>query len=323
MIQLTKSRFILHIALMLFMSNSFAQEISKRYYGNDDNELRDSVGCYYYELLTLRTDQTAVDTIKSYYCDTNSLRSIEPIEKGSLRHGIMKRFDKQGNLILTGTFRQGSPEIIEQYYPNGKQQSIEVYDLATSFDRSDSSRIMFYWDSLGNVQVDNGKGQCTCYLSEYYEGADYQVGQVLKGRPNGTWKGFYKDGMLYFEEIYQDGAFQSGISYDSLSNRYVYQKIKETAMPPGGIITFYQFVSRSLKYPASARRNGTEGKVFIEFIVEKDGTISQHKVIHGIGGGCDEEALEVVKKAPRWNPGRMRGQLIRQRFIVPITFKLG
>ncbi len=323
MLQITVVKYSLCFGLMLVISQAFTQANDKRFYGIRDNELPDSIGCHYYEILYTNTDRSAVDTLRSYYCETKSLRSIEPVEKSTLRHGMIKRFDKQGNLILTGNFRQGSPEKIEQYYPNGKSKSVELYEMATTFDRSDSSRILFYWDSLGIVQVENGNGQCTCYLSEYYEGADYQVGKVVNGRPDGTWKGFHKDGRLSFEETYKEGALQSGISYDSLSNRYVYQKIKDTAIPPGGMITFYQFVSKNLRYPAPARRKGIEGKVYIEFVVEKDGSRSQHKLIQRIGGGCDEEALEVVKKAPNWNPGRMRGQLIRQRFIVPITFKLG
>jgi protein TonB len=68
---------------------------------------------------------------------------------------------------------------------------------------------------------------------------------------------------------------------------------------------------------------GIEGKVFVEFIVDKDGSITEVTVMKGIGSGCDEEAIRVIKAAPKWNPGKQRGQPVKVKLIVPITFKLG
>lgn len=68
---------------------------------------------------------------------------------------------------------------------------------------------------------------------------------------------------------------------------------------------------------------GIEGRVFIEFLIGKDGTLSEIKVIKGIGGGCDEEALRVIQGSPNWNPGKQRGVPVKQRYTLPIVFKLG
>lgn len=92
---------------------------------------------------------------------------------------------------------------------------------------------------------------------------------------------------------------------------------------PGGTSAFYQYVQKNLKYPAQARRMGIEGKVFVQFVVDRDGTISQVTVVKGIGAGCDEEAARVIKNSPKWKPGKQRGQPVRVRMILPITFKLG
>jgi protein TonB len=99
--------------------------------------------------------------------------------------------------------------------------------------------------------------------------------------------------------------------------------VEETAMPQGGMQAFYEYVGKKLKYPTQARRMGIEGKVFVEFVINRDGTILDVKAIKGIGAGCDEEAVRVIQSAPSWKPGKQRGKPVRQRMVLPITFKLG
>ena len=78
-----------------------------------------------------------------------------------------------------------------------------------------------------------------------------------------------------------------------------------------------------MKYPAQARRMGIEGRVFVEFIINKDGSLTEIKFIKGIGAGCDEEAVRVIQSAPAWNPAKQRGKAVKQRYTLPIIFKLG
>lgn len=98
--------------------------------------------------------------------------------------------------------------------------------------------------------------------------------------------------------------------------------LEEGASPIGGMNGFYKYISQKIKYPARAQRSGTEGRVFVEFVIERDGSISNVKAVTGIGAGCDEEAIRVVKDAPRWNPGKQRGKPVRQRIVLPIYFRL-
>ena len=90
----------------------------------------------------------------------------------------------------------------------------------------------------------------------------------------------------------------------------------------GGITEFYKFIGKHLKYPAQARRMNIEGKVFVYFVVDKDGSLSDIKVVRGIGAGCDVEVLRIINKSPKWNPGKQRGVPVRVRMMLPITFKL-
>jgi protein TonB len=103
----------------------------------------------------------------------------------------------------------------------------------------------------------------------------------------------------------------------------IFLVVEETALPIGGYPAFYEYVQKKLKYPAQARRMAVEGKVFVEFVIEKDGTITDVKAIKGIGAGCDEEAVRVLEAAPKWKPGKQRGKPVRQRMVLPIAFKLG
>ena len=77
-----------------------------------------------------------------------------------------------------------------------------------------------------------------------------------------------------------------------------------------------------MRYPINARRQGIEGKVFVQFVVEKDGSLSQVQALKGIGAGCDEEAVRVVQSAPAFKPGIQRGKPVRVRMELPVVFKL-
>jgi TonB family protein len=105
-------------------------------------------------------------------------------------------------------------------------------------------------------------------------------------------------------------------------DRDVYILVEETAMPADGMPEFYKYIAKKLKYPAQARRIGVEGRVFVEFIVQTDGSITDANVIRGIGAGCDEEALKVIKDSPKWTPAKNKGVAVKQRLVLPISFAL-
>lgn len=102
----------------------------------------------------------------------------------------------------------------------------------------------------------------------------------------------------------------------------IFDIVEEQASFPGGIGAFYSYVGKSMKYPNQARRMGIEGRVFVQFVIDKDGTLTDVRAIKGIGAGCDEEAVRVVKNSVKWAPGKQRGRPVKQRMILPITFKL-
>lgn len=102
----------------------------------------------------------------------------------------------------------------------------------------------------------------------------------------------------------------------------VFVIVEQKPTPKGGMAAFYEYVGKEFEYPRQARELNIEGKVFVQFVIEKDGSISGTQVVRGIGAGCDEEAIRVVKNSPKWMPGKQRGKPVRVRMVLPITFKL-
>ncbi len=96
------------------------------------------------------------------------------------------------------------------------------------------------------------------------------------------------------------------------------------AMPefPGGMGKLMNYLATNIKYPPLAKESGIQGRVFINFVVEPDGSISNVKVLRGIGGGCDEEAIRVVEAMPKWKPGMQRGKPVRVSYNLPVKFTL-
>ena len=90
----------------------------------------------------------------------------------------------------------------------------------------------------------------------------------------------------------------------------------------GGQQKLFEFIGNNVVYPQEAIDAGVEGRVFVEFYIEKDGSVTDGKVLKGIGYGCDEEALRVIGLMPKWSPGQQRGKAVRVRYTLPINFKL-
>lgn len=90
----------------------------------------------------------------------------------------------------------------------------------------------------------------------------------------------------------------------------------------GGVAMMYKYLGENIEYPQIAKESGIQGRVFVTFVVEKDGSVTDVKVLRGIGGGCDEEAVRVVKSMPKWNPGKQRGKPVRVQYNLPVKFTL-
>lgn len=102
----------------------------------------------------------------------------------------------------------------------------------------------------------------------------------------------------------------------------VFMVVEQQAEYEGGLQAMAKFIGKNLRYPASARRMGIEGSVFVSFVIDKQGAISDVTVVKGISADCDKEAVRVVQMMPPWKPGKQNGRAVKSRFVLPIKFKL-
>jgi periplasmic protein TonB len=128
------------------------------------------------------------------------------------------------------------------------------------------------------------------------------------------------DDFVYTEIVFERPDLNTGNNDDIDDTPFIV--VEEMPEFHGGVEALYTYLSNNTKYPTVAKDAGIQGTVHITFVVEKDGSISSAKVLRGIGGGCDEEAMRVVKNMPRWKPGKQRGKEVRVQFNLPVRFVL-
>lgn len=138
----------------------------------------------------------------------------------------------------------------------------------------------------------------------------------------------YDQGTLHWFEAkmirseHLDGAVDKENPADGSPPADVFTILEKMPEFPGGEGELFSYLGSNVTYSKKARKNKISGKVNINFIVDTDGSITNVWVVRGIGGGCDEPALEVVKKMPNWEPGTQRGVKVQVRYFLPISFKL-
>lgn len=122
------------------------------------------------------------------------------------------------------------------------------------------------------------------------------------------------------ETVVEDIVFEEAPEEENVDE--IFDIVEDQPEFPGGISAFYGYVGKNMKYPKQARRMGIEGKVYVQFVVDKDGTVTDVRAVKGIGAGCDEEAERVLKSSPKFKPGKQRGRPVKVRMMMPIIFKL-
>lgn len=112
------------------------------------------------------------------------------------------------------------------------------------------------------------------------------------------------------------------VEEEEVEEEQIFTIVEDQPGFPGGDAALMQYLQGNLRYPTMAREAGIQGTVFVTFVVERDGSITDVRILRGVGGGLDEEAVRVVRNMPRWTPGRQRGQAVRVQFNLPIRFVL-
>ena len=298
-------------------------------------------------------------TVTSYDADGNQRNNFfitETERRGDTSTYTIEPFTLSGNLFeqlfdLATSYEDTVYQIVEQMpqYTGGEEAMMKYvaenikYPQAAK-DKNISGRVFVSFviekdGSVSNVKVVRGIGG----------GCDEEAARVIKEMPKwkpGMQKGkpvrvnymmpiFFKldDGQPnYMMPIFfklDDGQPAKSVKKEKASNpdmtpdkNGVYQIVEEMPQYPGGEDALMDYVSKNVVYPSEAQEKGISGRVFVGFIVEKDGSVSNVKVLRGIGGGCDEEAVRVLSGLPKWKPGKQDGKPVRVSYQMPINFKL-
>lgn len=131
-----------------------------------------------------------------------------------------------------------------------------------------------------------------------------------------------EDPQIDIGEIVSDVTNIDKTNFQAEETNEILDIVEEHAVFEGGMDEFYKYVSKNLNYPKQAKKQGIEGRIFLQFVVDKDGSLTDIKVVKGIGFGLDEEAKRVLSECPKWKPARQRGKVVKVRMSIPIVFKL-
>lgn len=121
-------------------------------------------------------------------------------------------------------------------------------------------------------------------------------------------------------KVVEDVADFGEYGEEDTGEAQIFQVVEDMPSFPGGNVS--KWIAKNVKYPVLAMENGIQGKVFIQFVIERDGSITDVKVARGVDASLDKEAVRVVQSMPKWKPGKQRGKPVRVAYTLPINFQL-
>ncbi|SNR94283.1 energy transducer TonB [Flavobacterium sp. ov086] len=268
--------------------------------------------------------------IKDYYTEKDSYKIYDYYKSGVLQmKGTSKTNDgnsKEGE--YTFYYANGNKKSLQNYYKSRvKGKFMEWYEngnpkLEGEYIDSEKGfnsdfKTYQYWNSKNEHLVIDGNGN--------YEEIDENLtvtGKVKNGFKDGVWSGKDKKTNYQYTDIYKRGEFISGKNIDSSGVEHTYDVLELRAMPKKGIQDFYNYVGQNFTKTKAAFENKISGKLFVTFIIDKDGKIVEPKVVKSLGYGLDEEAIRVITSYENWIPGQQRGVNVRVLYSIPITVHL-
>ena len=314
-------------ALFLVL-NGFAQKQNVYFLKNDGRYVNVKDSADYIRIVREPDSGTVLYNVLDYYLNGNrkmvgKSSTIDPITL----EGTSASFYPNKKRKQVANYEKGYMlGVVYDYYQNGKlYRSLEYVDNKNRSPQPGSMGkqeiVHSVYDSSGVETVKDGNGHYQVYDSEYK--ILEEEGDMKDGKRNGVWKGTSNKGKISFTEEYADGKFIKGTSTDENGSiiNYTVKEVLPTFR--GGEVGFGNYLSRTLMYPYVAKQNNIQGRVIVSFVVEKNGQLTEIKILRDIGGGCGAEAARVIQQSPKWNPGIQRGIPVRVAYTMPINFALG
>ena len=318
-------KYILTIILSLYLINVSAQEIISKIYFDKKNEQVNNIDSAYYLREITAKNESGLYKIKENYLN-GSLKLVGQLlnyDPALVFEGLKTSYHLNGVKEAEEDYKKGQKVgDSKSFYQNGNLKEHRVYvDNITKKPKVEilNYRTIQVADSLGKTFLDdNGNG----IVNLKQTNGDVEFGKYVNGFKNGTWKSTNLNKDDKFEDTYENGKFIEGKTIKADGTIITYNDLEKLPEFKGGIEAFGKFLNKNLRYPPNARKNKIQGRVFINFVVESDGSLTGLKVLEGVEDELDKEALRVISLLTQWIPGLQRGIPVRVSYIVPIFFQL-
>jgi len=315
-----KKRFLIFFLLSTCLS-AFSQKRQNVYYIKNGIPVQDKESAEFRRIIQEPDSGSTLYQLFEFYPNNieKTVAQVSKFEPALVYEGVVSLYNKQGILIEKSNYKSGKLIGEAQYfYDNGKQKKTIIYEASiktASGQEQTVYKLINYYDSLGNQKVKEGNG----YYKEEKDN-DTEEGNYVNGNKDGVWKGNIKEDT--YEEVYQEGKFVSGTAKFSNGKTSKYTVANETPTYPGGISEFYKYLSKEFKYPKEAVNSGINAKLYISFVLDKNGVLSDITFKNRFGYGIEEEAYRIFKNSPTWNPGKQHGIPVRVIYNIPINLKV-
>jgi TonB family protein len=314
---------------------AFAQKRNVYFLKNDGARVKTKDSADYIRIVSEPDSGTVLYNVKDYYLDGK----LKLIGKSSevdppVFEGQCVTFFSSGKRKSIIGFKSGYMDGDSyQYYPNGKPYVIRRYSTTFTNGRPYfDDMIVTCNDSAGKAMVINGNGHFIDFDDEFK--LIIAEGDVVNGKPDGDWirKQILTDKIngndsITFKDHYIKGVFAGSTNISVIYKRgdssQVFKPVEVQPEFIGGEAALAKFLQRNIRYPVFAKENNIAGKVYIQFVVERDGSITDIKVIRSPHDVISQEAIRVMNLSPKWQPGMQGGPPVRVVFTFPINFSLG
>jgi len=310
--------------LILFAVNASAQKKQNIYFlKNSGKEVSVKDSADYIRVIEEPDPGETYFTIREFYPNGKPklLGRVSSFEPTIVYEGVVVSYYKNGAKKNSTTYKKNIPVGTAYYFfEDGKVKKYGEYpeNVAKEAGLERRFKLIYQVDSLGQVYVKDGNGHLIERDSEEKDTLIVE-GDYKDGFKDGIWKGRYTSGKSSYTEEYALSKFVSGTQTVG-EKVYEYTVLEKAPQFKGGVNEFYKLLGRSVKYPRYAFANNISGNVVVSFVVEKDGRITDAKIVRSVYPSIDTEALRVVLASPNWIPGFQRGVPVRVKYNIPIKF---
>lgn len=237
---------------------------------------------------------------------------------GGSPNGEEINYYENGNIKEIIYYINGRPSgKTESYYQNGNIK--EKGEYTGNYDEAGKSyKLNQYWDENKNHLIVDGNGFYSCKNNLDYT----ETGKYKDGFKDGIFEGKNLKTNTSYKEEYQNGKFIKGTRTFADNTKSEYFEIEKKPFPKKGIQDFYNYIGKNFKKTKEAIQNKISGKLYVNFVIDKDGEIVEPKIVKPLGYGLDEEAIRVITNYENWIPGQQRGMNVRVFYTIPITVGL-